>query len=466
MGLWWEWWTAVQELRGACSRGRTFLWMAVALAGLCVREDLLGVTSLVRVFGLTLPCYDRLLDFFHSKALDPERLARQWTALVLRRFPTLLRIGGRLVLLADGIKIPKSGRKMPAVKRLKQVESNTKPAFIRGHSCQAISAVAGAEATAFAVPLAARIHEGVVFSNRDGRRQPIKLFSLLGSLGIGEPVTLVADAFYACRTLGLPLLASGSHLVSRVRKNAVAYHPAQPHHPRRRGRPRLYGDKILLRSLFDDPAAWLKADSPVYGERDVKIRYRVADLIWRPLRRQVRFVAVEHPTRGRIILLSTDLTLDPIDVIRLYGIRFKIELSFKQALRVVGVYAYHFWMMTMKPLSRRRSGPQYLHRESDRYRAAVRRKIAAYHRHIQLGLVAQGLLQYLAVRAPATVWACFGSWLRTIRPGIPPSEKVTAMALRHALPEFLAGSPTDHALVKFLRDRIDLNSYEGLRLAG
>jgi hypothetical protein len=441
--------------------------MAVALAGLCIREDLLGVTSLVRVFGLKPACYDRLLDFFHSNALDPERLARQWTALVLRLFPALLRVAGRLVLLADGIKIPKSGRKMPAVKRLKQVESNTKPAFIRGHSCQAISAVAGAEATAFAVPLAARIHEGVVFSNRDRRRQPIKLFSLLRSLGISEPVTLVADAFYACRTLGLPLLSSGSHLVSRVRKNAVAYRPAERHHPRRRGRPRLYGAKIRLRSLFDDdPAAWLEADSPVYGERDVKIRYRTADLIWRPLRRQVRFVAVEHPSRGRILLLSTDLALNPIDVIRLYGIRFKIELSFKQALRVVGVYAYHFWMMTMKPRSSRRSGNQYLHRESDRYRAAVRRKIAAYHRHIQLGLVAQGLLQYLAVRTPATVWACFGSWLRTIRPGIPPSEKVTAMALRHALPDFLAGSPSDHALAKFLRDRIDLNTYEGFRLAG
>lgn len=232
MVLWWEWWKAVQGLRGACSCARTFLWMAVTLAGLCVREDLLGVTSLVRVFGLKLACYDRLLDFFHSNALDPERLARQWTPLVLRLFPTLLRIGGRLVLLADGIKIPKSGRKMPAVKRLKQVESNTKPAFILGHSCQAISAVAGAEATAFAVPLAARIHEGV-FSNRDGRRLPIKLFSLLASLGIREPVTLVADAFYACRTLGLGLLASGSHLVSRVRNNAVAYlfGPASPAPP-------------------------------------------------------------------------------------------------------------------------------------------------------------------------------------------------------------------------------------------
>jgi len=440
--------------------------MAVALAGLCVREDLLGVTSSVRALGLKLGCYDRLLDFFHSNALDPERLARHWTAVVLRLFPALLRVGGRLVLLADGIKVPKSGRKIPAVKRLKQVESNTKPAFIRGHSCQAISAVAGAEATAFAVPLAARIHEGLVFSNRDHRRLPVKLFSLLSTLGISEPVTLVADAFYACRTLGLPLLSSGSHLVSRVRKNAVAFRPAEQHHPRRRGRPRLYGAKIRLRSMFDDSAAWLEADSPVYGERAVTIRYRTADLIWRPLRRQVRFVAVEHPSRGRILLLSTDLLLDAIDVIRLYGIRFKIELSFKQALRVVGAYGYHFWMMTMKPRSSRRSGNQYLHRESDRYRAAVRRKIAAYHRHIQLGLVAQGLLQLLAVRTPAAVWASFGSWLRTIRPGIPPSEMVTATALRHALPEFLAGSPSDHPLAKFLRDRIDVDRHEGLRLTG
>ena len=110
----------------------------------------------------------------------------------------------------------------------------------------------------------------------------------------------------------------------------------------------------------------------------MKIRYRVADLIWRPLRRQVRFVAVDHPTRGRTLLLSTDLALDPIDVIRLYGIRFKIELSFKQALRVLGAYAYHFWMMTMKPLPSHRSANQYLHRESDHYRAAVHRKLGVH----------------------------------------------------------------------------------------
>ena len=86
----------------------------------------------------------------------------------------------------------------------------------------------------------------------------------------------------------------------------------------------------------------------------------------------------------------------------------------------------------------RGSRTQYLHRKSDRYRAAVRRKLAAYHRHIQVGLISQGILQYLAVKHPRWVWASFGSWLRTVRPGIPPSELVTAAAMRNALPEFLA----------------------------
>jgi hypothetical protein len=39
----------------------------------------------------------------------------------------------------------------------------------------------------------------------------------------------------------------------------------------------------------------------------------------------------------------------------------------------------------------------------------------AYHRHIQIELIAQGTLQYLAVRCPRLVWASFGGWLCTIR---------------------------------------------------
>jgi len=221
-----------------------------------------------------------------------------------------------------------------------------------------------------------------------------------------------------------------------------------------------------LRELFDSPTElWQEADSPVYGERAVTIRFLSRDLLWRPLRRLVRFVLVIHPTRGRCIFLSTNLSLPALEIIAGYGLRFKIELSFKQALRVIGAYQYHFWMRGMKSLSRS-GGTQYLHRKPERYRNAVRRKIAAYHRHIQVGLIAQGLLQYLAIKHPREVWASFGSWLRTIRDGLCPSELVCAAALRNALPEYLADSVNSSQLQKFLRSRIDPALSQPLRLAG
>jgi hypothetical protein len=69
----------------------------------------------------------------------------------------------------------------------------------------------------------------------------------------------------------------------------------------------------------------LELTSPVYGERNVMLRYRVCDLIWRPAGRLVRFVAVIHPTRGACLLMCTDLSLRAADIIFLYGLRFKIE---------------------------------------------------------------------------------------------------------------------------------------------
>jgi len=98
-------------------------------------------------------------------------------------------------------------------------------------------------------------------------------------------------------------------------------------------------------------------------------------------------------------------------------------------------------------------------------RNAVRRKLRAYHCHIRPGVIAQGLLQALAVLAAPSVWRGFGSWLRTVRAGVPPSERVVALALRNALPEFLADSLKTHILAKFIRRRLDLSRAEGLRLA-
>ena len=84
MELWMQWWNVVSQLRPACSRLRSFLWFTACMAGMTVRSDLRGATSVVRALGLRESSYDRILDFFHSGALDLEVLTRTWVALLLK----------------------------------------------------------------------------------------------------------------------------------------------------------------------------------------------------------------------------------------------------------------------------------------------------------------------------------------------------------------------------------------------
>jgi hypothetical protein len=465
--LWIHWWNVVRSLRPAFSRTSTFLWFATIVAGFAVRTDHLGVTSLVRALQLQPHLYNRLCERFHSSAVKLDRLSALWTTLVLRFFPEPLRINGRMVLVGDGIKIPKCGKKMPGVKLLhQQANTNTKPTYIMGHSLQAVGLLVNAAKSVVAVPLSARIHEGLVYSNRDQRTLLDKMLSLLGVVAMNDPFYFVADAYYAARKIVNGVLDHDNHLITRVKSNAVAYAPYLPSATKKRGRPRLYGEKIPLKTLLADRGVGHlhSAPSPVYGEQHVTIRFRVEDLLWRPAGRLVRFVAVLHPSRGACLLMSTDLSLSAIEIIRLYGLRFKIEHSFKQAVRVIGTYGYHFWMRNMKRI-RQGGGDQYLHRESLEYRNAVKRKLHGYHVFIQAGVVCQGLLQYLSAACPQLVWSSFGSWLRTIRSGIPPSELVVINALRQRLPEFLLNCAEQHALAKFIAERQDAKTYEPFRLA-
>ena len=463
--LWNACWCAIQPLRTAFSYHATFMWFATIVVGMMVRPELRGVTSIVRALKLRPDRYNPLRRCFHSTAIKLDQLTALWVQAVLRLFTNPVRFNGRLVLVGDGVKAAKRGRKMPAVKLLHQQSNcSTKPEYIMGHSMQAVALLVNAASSVFAVPLAIHIHEGLLWSNRDKRTLLDKMLDLIKSLKVPEHCYVVADTYYAAGKVVNGLLRQGNHLVSRVKSNAVAWFPPEPQSRPGRGRPKLYGRKIRIKSLASDVGAMDLAVSPVYGERGVKIRYRVCDLMWRPVGRLVRFVAVVHPTRGTIVLMTTDLSLEAMDIIRIYGLRFKIELTFKQAAHQIGLFAYHFWMMDMKPL-RYRNGNQYLHRATDEYRDQVRRKIRAYHVFMQAGAIAHGLLQYLASEFTEQVWASFGSWLRTIRPGVPPSEFVVENAMRQTLPDFLVNGAKTSSLAKFIVERQDADNRNIFRLA-
>ena len=467
MTLWLEWFRCVLALRTACSRKSTFLWMCIALVGFSIRTDLLGVTSFVRSCFLKPEKYRRLLHVFHSPGLNLQKLTDLWIKLALKLFSPVIS-HGYMVFLADGLKVAKEGKKMPAVKTLHQEsENNSKPTFIMGHSFQAVGMLAkGLLGGLLCVPLVSRIHEGLVWSNRDKRTLLDKLVGLFLPITklLNCPAILLADAYYASRKVILPLLKEGHHLVTRVRSTTVAFLQAPKPKKPKRGRPKVYGKKLRLKDNWKRRQDFSSAPSPVYGETNLQIRYLSMDLLWRPVGRLVRFVLVDHPTRGKIILMTTLLSLQPLELITLYGYRFKIEVSFKQGLHTLGTYAYHFWMMYMAPI-RRRSGNQYLHHKTEKYREMVRNKVAAYHRYVQLGCIAQGLLQYLSVKLGSQVWQHFKSWLRTMKTDQAPSEMVVAQALRASLPNFLATMHGTHELEKFLVENADLSRMPDLRLS-
>lgn len=201
---------------------RRFSGSAASCSASAYEEIRQGGSSFLRALGLQAQCYHALRECFHRSACKLQRLTALRVATVVHLFPAL-QVNGRLVLVADGIEAPKEGRKMPGVKHLPQEsQSNSQARYILGHACQALSAMVESGSYALAVPLAARIQEGIVLSNAHRKSLFDKLLSLLDSLALAVPWYLVAAAYYANRVLVCGALASGNQLVSRVKNNAVA----------------------------------------------------------------------------------------------------------------------------------------------------------------------------------------------------------------------------------------------------
>ncbi len=446
------------ELRPAFSRLRTAQWACLTVLGFCIRSDDSGVTSFIRAFRLKPSSYQALIDSFHSQAVKLEDLNQLWLRLCLKLFKPVT-ANGRIVLACDGIKAPKEGRRMPSVKLCHQSSTNnSKPDFVMAHSIQMLALmVEGLGGKITSVLIGARIHEGLVFSNRDERTILDKMSSMFHNMtgGAHNGYLLVADAYYASAKLFDSMISNGSTMLVRVKHNVVGYYPITKRKTAGRGRPKKYGKKLRLWNLFENRSKdFIEIDSPIRDEKHLKTRYLVIDLMWKQLQGKVRFILSDHPTRGRCIFMTNDWELSPAEAIRIYNARFGIELSFKAYVHTIGGFGYHFWMKAMTKI-KRGTGIQYLHKTSDEYRCKVREKMHAYHVFINLAAIAQGLLNYLAIAKTDQVWSTFGGWMRTIRKDITPSEAVTSEALKKAHLEYIRSKEDPLSFKKFLSEKME-----------
>jgi len=451
MKLWNTWYHLVKPLQHCCSRKHTFYWLITIIIGFTIKFDFLGITSIARGVGLLPNYYTCMLNFFSSSAIDLNRLLMLWIQLIFEKFNGIVTLNGRYLIIADGIKVAKEGRKMPGVKWLHQEsESNSKAEYIMGHSLQAVAVVVKGVFNYFAVPITAKIHEGVCFEADDNRTLLDKIFMLLMELNLPGTFYFIADKYYCSGRLMKQLVNKGIHMITMMKKNAVAYYPVTEE-KKERGRPKKYGSRVKLFDLFDSNMVFTKATMP--GNNQLTIEYGVVKLLWRPLGDFAQFVLVKHPIRGHSIAMSTDLTLEALDIIFSYSLRFKIEVLFKQAIHTIGTFMYRFWLKAMQPI-KRESSDQQLQMASTLFKEKVKKKLNAYHLFIQLGLIAQGLLQYLSIYHYRSVWRSFGTWLRTIRDTTLPSEKVVAMSLSRTYIQFLADESKATNFKKFIKKRI------------
>ena len=88
-------------VRPAFSRRATHVWFVIVFVGLLVRNDTLGVSSIIRALSLAPDSYNCLLHFFHSSAWIVEGLMALWWSWLMQRNVAYRLQGQSSMLAAD-----------------------------------------------------------------------------------------------------------------------------------------------------------------------------------------------------------------------------------------------------------------------------------------------------------------------------------------------------------------------------
>lgn len=162
---------------------------------------------------------------------------------------------------------------------------------------------------------------------------------------VGDNGYAVLDLLHFCQSLREPVT-----LITRLRLDAGLYDPAPPRQPGQTGRPRVKGARQpTLKQLLDAPnLAWDTVSVSWYDgtTRNLELASRTA--VWYHHGKPpvpIRWVLVRDP-KGELdtqALLCTDQTVDPLQVLEWFVLRWQLEVTYQEVRAHLGVETQRQW---------------------------------------------------------------------------------------------------------------------------
>jgi hypothetical protein len=165
----------------------------------------------------------------------------------------------------------------------------------------------------------------------------------------GRRVVAVADSSFSAIEL---LRDAGRHLclVSRLRLDAGLYEPAPPRKPGTTGRPPVKGKRLpSLKQRLENPATrWQQVSlNGWYGGTERRLDIASGTALWHHpgMRGPIRWVLVRDPSgeKDPQAFVCTDLHADPVDILRWFVRRWRIETTFEETRRHLGMETQRQW---------------------------------------------------------------------------------------------------------------------------
>lgn len=169
----------------------------------------------------------------------------------------------------------------------------------------------------------------------------------------GRKVRVLVDSWYMRRSFIASMLQRGFDVIGQARIDTRLYDEPAPRKKGQRGRTRKYGEKYTpkriahLKKTVATLRLYGKEQTLRYRSKVVKARFLDGCLVravW------CEFQSERGHWKSTCLLLSTDVTLEPVQVIENYGLRWSIESMFNQLKLAWGMK--EAWQQTRQTLHR------------------------------------------------------------------------------------------------------------------